>query len=88
MSTQQLKALAQKCLSKQAGVDQNAAYANFIAHVEPQEIVTLFERLDAAERERDGAMSSALAVADAWVRRAKAAEAELARRDAAAGEQS
>jgi hypothetical protein len=53
----------------------------------------LHERADKAERERDelraerdGAMDSALAVADAWVRRSKAAEAEIARRDAAAGE--
>lgn len=46
----------------------------------------LHDRAEAAERERDGAMSSALAVADAWVRRAKVAEAEIARRDAAAGE--
>lgn len=39
-----------------------------------------------AGREREGLMVSALAVADAWVRRAKAAEAEIERRDAAAGE--
>lgn len=117
MSTLQLKDLAQKCLSMQAGVDQNAAYANFIAHVEPQEIVSLFERLEAAERERDelrkmltstqdGAaeainhslklqaeceeavllrleVSAALSIA---TRRYEKAEAELARRDAAAGE--
>ncbi|RAP72988.1 hypothetical protein [Candidatus Erwinia dacicola] len=41
---------------------------------------------DELRAERDGAMESALAVADVWVRRAKDAEAELARRDAAAGE--
>lgn len=57
------------------------------------DVISLISRLEAAERERDelraerdGAMESALAVADAWVRRAKDAEAELARRDAASAE--
>ncbi|MBP2156921.1 hypothetical protein [Erwinia rhapontici] len=89
MSTQQLKELSQKCLSMRVEVDQNAAYANFIAHVEPQEIVSLFERLEAAERERDNAQTSRDLHREVSVvlnDRLIAAETELARRDAAASE--
>lgn len=94
MNTKQLTAFAEGMMretSTQAG--EWATVSRIALDEMAREALQAIKALQAAERERDelraerdGAMESSLAVADAWVRRAKDAEAELARRDAAAVE--
>ena len=84
-----LKELAERCGSMRASVDQNAAYGNFISCIEPKDVVALFEQLEAAQQriaELEARLTACKSAKESWKDRVWTAEAELARRDEAAGE--
>lgn len=76
-----LKELAERCDSMRVSVDQNAAYGNFIACIEPKDVVALFEQLEAAEAlnsHLDLAVRKAEGVSEALRRKAEVAEQRIA----------
>lgn len=59
----QLKGLAEDCVSMKVSVDTNAAYANFIALVEPQDILEMIQAIEQASH-HNGMMQLSQRLAD------------------------